>query len=71
MSVVDRKIARPSVPESARCEACGSTDVVAIGKFCAGMGVLLSPFNEGVICRKCGHSGPFALIKLSETTSEE
>ncbi len=55
------QIARYPVPENARCGQCSGTELSAIPKFFAGMGTSYAPFNEAVLCRKCGHIGAFAL----------
>ena len=57
------QIVRYPIPDNARCERCGGSNLAAMPKYFAGMGTLQVPFNEAVLCWKCGHSGAFALAK--------
>ena len=59
-----KRIANYPVPENARCEYCGGMELSPVPKFFAGVGTLFAPFNEAVLCRKCGHMGAFALIAV-------
>jgi hypothetical protein len=64
MSANERRMAHYPVPENARCGQCGGVELSPVPKFFAGVGTSFAPFNEAVLCRKCGHIGAFALTEV-------
>jgi len=50
-------------PDCARCSACGGDAISAYPTFSAGSGVAMRPYADDIICRKCGHIGPPAIVQ--------